>query len=76
VVIGMLDPNKEIQGRGEWFLFEHNIKVGRFDPDLTGSLKDLNRDFIRAQQRLGLQSVGWASPTNCALGASDRYEES
>ena len=55
VVIGMLDPNKEIRGRGEWHLVEHNIKVGRFDSDLMQSLMELNRDFIRDQQRLGLR---------------------
>jgi pyrimidine deaminase RibD-like protein len=55
VVIGMLDPNKEIRGTGEWQLAEHNIKIGRFDSDLMQSLMDLNRDFIRDQQRLGMR---------------------
>jgi pyrimidine deaminase RibD-like protein len=55
VVIGMLDPNQEIRGRGEWRLMESGIEIGRFDHDLTKSLMDLNREFIRSQQRLGLK---------------------
>jgi pyrimidine deaminase RibD-like protein len=61
VVIGMLDPNKEIRGTGEWQLAEHNIKIGRFDSDLMQSLMELNRDFIRDQQRLGLRITGPAN---------------
>ena len=65
VVIGMLDPNREIRGRGEWLLFEHGIKIGRFDPDLMDSLRDLNRDFIRAHQRLGLRITSPKDGAKC-----------
>jgi len=54
VVIGMLDPNKDICGRGELGLLAAGIEVGRFTPKLTKRILELNRDFIRSQQKLGL----------------------
>jgi pyrimidine deaminase RibD-like protein len=34
VVIGMLDPNKDIRGQGEWQLEDARITIGKFDADL------------------------------------------
>jgi hypothetical protein len=51
VVIGMLDPNPAICGKGERFLRDHGIVVDRSQHDLIVQLEELNRDFTRAQSR-------------------------
>jgi pyrimidine deaminase RibD-like protein len=47
VVVGVLDPNDAIRGRGELRLREAGIQVARFDPDLMAQIEELNRDFAR-----------------------------
>ena len=47
VVIGVLDPNDAIRGRGELRLREAGIQIGRFDHDLMAQIEELNRDFAR-----------------------------
>lgn len=47
VVIGMLDPDQRITGRGILQLRRAGIEVALFPPKLTAALEDLNRDFIR-----------------------------
>lgn len=47
VVIGTLDPNDDIRGRGELRLREAGVQIGRFDPDLMAAIEELNRDFAR-----------------------------
>lgn len=47
VVIGVLDPNDAIRGRGELSLRNAGIEVGRFDSDLMAQIEELNRDFSR-----------------------------
>jgi pyrimidine deaminase RibD-like protein len=47
VVIGVLDPNDAIRGRGELRLRQAGIQVGRFEPDLMAQIEELNRDFAR-----------------------------
>lgn len=47
VVIGVLDPNYRICGRGERRLRAAGIEIARFDPDLMTQIEELNRDFER-----------------------------
>lgn len=47
VVIGVLDPNDAIRGRGELRLRDAGIEIARFDPDLMAQIEELNREFAR-----------------------------
>jgi pyrimidine deaminase RibD-like protein len=47
VVIGVLDPNDAIRGRGELRLRDAGIEVARFAPELMAQIEELNRDFSR-----------------------------
>jgi len=51
VVIGMLDPNPVICGKGERLLRDRGIVVDRFPHDLIVQLEELNRDFTKAQSQ-------------------------
>lgn len=55
VVIGVLDPNDDIRGRGELRLRGAGIEVARFDSDLWGQIEELNRDFARLHAGGGLR---------------------
>ncbi len=68
VVIGVLDPNDAIRGRGELRLREAGIEIARFDPDLMAQVEELNRDFARLHagantpQRTEAQTTDPADP--------------
>ena len=47
VVIGVLDPNDAIRGRGELRLRSAGVEIARFDPDLMAQVEELNREFAR-----------------------------
>jgi pyrimidine deaminase RibD-like protein len=55
VVIGMLDPDPSVHGKGQMLLLERGIKVQTFDPDLTNEILEMNREFIRDRQGLGFR---------------------
>jgi ATP-dependent DNA helicase RecG len=46
VVIGILDSNPRIHGRGEAYLRRHGVKVDFFDKDLAEEIRIVNKDFI------------------------------
>ncbi|MEP6893789.1 MAG: hypothetical protein ABI927_08430, partial [Gaiellaceae bacterium] len=71
VVIGVLDPNDDIRGRGELRLREAGIEIGRFDSDLMAQMEEMNRDFSRLQTEIsGLKrtEAQLADPATDELG--------
>jgi len=54
VVIGILDPNPDIRGRGWWKFEERGIKVRNFDQQFVKEIREMNRDFINNQLGPGL----------------------
>ncbi len=57
VVIGMLDPNPKISGRGQRKLREANIEIGVFPPDLMAKIEEMNREFIKHYGERGEEVV-------------------
>jgi pyrimidine deaminase RibD-like protein len=57
VVIGILDPNQGVCGKGVLELQHHNIEVALFPHGLADQIRDINREFINAQQDLGLNII-------------------
>lgn len=55
VVIGVLDPNDEIRGRGELRLRDAGIHIARFDSDLMPLIEEMNRDFSRVHRNDPIQ---------------------
>jgi pyrimidine deaminase RibD-like protein len=53
VVIGILDPNPDIRGKGWWLFEEQKIKVRNFAVDLILEIRSLNADFIEYQLGVG-----------------------
>lgn len=51
VVIGILDPNQLICGRGIRYLREHGVDVDLFPSEFMATVEDQNRDFTRDQKR-------------------------
>ncbi len=54
VVIGILDPNQGVCGKGVLELQAHNVEVSLFPHELAERIRALNADFVRAQQSLGI----------------------
>ena len=52
VVIGMLDPNPDICGRGERGLRAAGIETALFEGDLAAQAEEINRDFTRNYSQL------------------------
>jgi pyrimidine deaminase RibD-like protein len=72
VVIGMLDPNPTICGKGFRKLRDANIGVNLFDDDLKAQIEEMNRDFIRYHTSAGAstdEGERASSPTTATVAA-------
>jgi ATP-dependent DNA helicase RecG len=66
VVIGILDPNPEIRGKGVLFLRENNVLVEHFPAELQLKVEEINKDFIeqiKKKPSIDDQSLIDASPS-------------
>jgi pyrimidine deaminase RibD-like protein len=72
VVIGMLDPNPDVSGKGWQLLRDHGIETAMFEHELMRQCEEMNREFIRAQKQklLATNSADRAS-TIAARSLSD-----
>ena len=57
VVIGILDPNPEICGIGEWILKSNGVLVDRFPAELQSEIEADNKEFIAEQKAKLLKRV-------------------
>lgn len=57
VVIGMLDPDQRITGRGQRKLRDARIKVDTFPADLADEVEELNREFTRSRTKSNPESL-------------------
>lgn len=70
VWIGMIDPNKEIHGKGEIFLIDKGVTVDRFPSKYTAEIKEINREFwefMVKDYRRDIMSTGGFSTKNPIL---------
>ena len=68
VVVGMLDPNPTISGKGLLRLRDAGVTIDLFPPDLMATIEELNRDFRRAYPIRSVRNSGISQYTeNCIL---------
>lgn len=79
VVIGMLDPDERIRGRGVLALRKANIRVDLFPPEFMMRLEELNREFIRdrdTDDEVGALPLALGVPTEVTVAPTSRQPNS
>ena len=78
VVIGMLDPNPAICGKGQTALRKGGVEIDVFPPDMMAEVEDLNREFSRThdlQVRLPVASVRTGNSSLAPGAAAEKTQE-
>jgi pyrimidine deaminase RibD-like protein len=57
VIVGSLDPNQDVCGRGILMLQRAGIQVSLFAPEKTARVHHINREFIRTHETLGIRII-------------------
>lgn len=71
VVIGMLDPDERIRGRGQMTLRKAKIVTDFFPAELMSQVEELNRDFIRDRESRAKQSRTEETPLEIIFDAQN-----
>ncbi len=74
VVIGMLDPNQFICGKGIRYLRKHNVNVDLFPSNYVATVEDQNREFTRDQERAAELVVKTAG-TNLMFAINPHFDD-
>jgi pyrimidine deaminase RibD-like protein len=69
VVIGILDPDDRVHGRGQMTLRKANIATDFFAPDLMSHVEELNRDFMQDRESRSKQNGSTTSPLEIIFDA-------
>jgi pyrimidine deaminase RibD-like protein len=71
VVMGILDPDERVHGRGQMRLRKARIVTDFFPADLMSEVEELNRDFIRDRESHAKQSRTAESPLEIIFDAQN-----
>lgn len=71
VVMGILDPDERVHGRGQMRLRKAKIVTDFFPADLMSEVEELNRDFIRDRESRAKQSRTGESPLEIIFDAQN-----